>query len=141
MSDAVRFKRFETVLLGLGFEPRPNQSNYMLFVHPQGATLLFRRYDADEEVLPAHLVMASVTCDMNGILSSKRFDAVLDESNYCAKCGVTVGRAGRTNEELVALNRAGLFSVKIEAWDYNVDPPKPTSYCPKCWAARPKESP
>lgn len=51
----------------------------------------------------------------------------------CASCGVTIGRAGRTNEQLLEAHQRGELNAAIGCTDYSTDPPTTTYYCPPCW--------
>lgn len=51
----------------------------------------------------------------------------------CALCGVTIGRADRTNAEIAAAVAEGTFNTALGSTDYSTDPPTTTYYCPPCW--------
>jgi hypothetical protein len=63
-------------------------------------------------------------------------DVGVATDDHCGSCTQLVGRAGRTNEEILAAVSRDEFMSKIVAWDYKFDPPVPTVYCPPCFKKR-----
>lgn len=63
--------------------------------------------------------------------ATRRF--ALSSSDSCATCGATIGRAGRSNEEVVAAHERGEFRTALGLTDYSTDPPTTVYYCPPCW--------
>lgn len=65
-------------------------------------------------------------------------DNLLSDENHCSVCNILVGRAGRSNKEIIAAIERGEFRTKVEAWNYQLNPPSVTIYCSTCFKDRQK---
>jgi hypothetical protein len=50
------------------------------------------------------------------------------DPDRCKVCGITIGRAGRTNQELAKAYEDGTLVTSFGATDYSVGPPWATTY-------------
>ena len=66
-------------------------------------------------------------------MSSDEYVLLNLDRNKCFGCDIIIGRAGRTNEELLALVKQGLFSASFGAVNYDVVPYTETYYCGHCY--------
>ena len=74
------FSKLRDVLMELGFEERPIEGKYLGYFHRASDTLFtFRKYNLQDKVSMADLIMVRKQLDWRGLLNQETFDATLSK--------------------------------------------------------------